>query len=197
MKRLIVYLLVGLGVLAFVAGCSKQPAQELSDAKAAIDATVADGAEKYANEDLKRLNDSLTAATDEISTQDKKFFKSYTKAKEMLAQLKADAETLKTEMPAKKEKAKNDALTVQTETTTAVAEAKALLAKAPRGKGSRADLEAMKADLAGLETSLAEVQTLISSEDYLAASEKAAAIKAKAAEVSEQINQAMEKTGEK
>ncbi|MEK6529030.1 MAG: DUF4398 domain-containing protein [Nitrospirota bacterium] len=197
MKRLIVYLLVGLGMFAFIAGCSKQPTQEISDAKAAVDATVADGAEKYATEDLKRLNDSLTAATDEISIQDKKFFKSYTKAKEMLAQVKADAETLKTEIPAKKEKAKNDALTVQTEATTAVADAKALIAKAPRGKGSRADLEAMKADLAGLETSLAEVQTLISSEDYLAASEKAAAIKAKAAEVSDQINQAMEKTGKK
>ena len=197
MKRLIVYLLVGLGLLAFVTGCSKQPTQELGDAKAAIDAAVADGAEKYATEDLKHLNDSLTAATDEISTQDKKFFKSYTKAKEMLAQVKADAETLKTEIPAKKEQAKNDALTVQTEATTAVADAKALIAKAPRGKGSRADLEAMKADLAGLETSLAEVQTLISSEDYLAASEKAAAIKAKAAEVSDQINQAMEKTGKK
>ncbi|RJQ55027.1 MAG: DUF4398 domain-containing protein [Nitrospiraceae bacterium] len=193
MKKLLLSLTVALTMLVVLVSCAKQPTQEMNDTKAAIDAVIAEGGDKYAAEEVKSLNDQLTAATDEVKVQDGKFFKNYDKAKEMLAKVKADSDALKAEIPARKEKAKNDAVASLEAATTAVSDAKAMLGKAPKGKGTKADIEAMRADIAGLEASLAEVQSLIDGEDYMAALDKANGIKDKAAEVSNQITMAMEK----
>jgi len=191
MKSVLRYSILGLVlVLIFVVGCSKPPTEELNSAKSAVDA-VAPEASKYVAEDVKKLNDDLQAAQNEIDA------KNYKKAKEILIKVKADADTLKATLPQKKEQAKNNAITAQDAAKTAVADAKALLTKAPKGKGSRADIEAMKADIKGLEESLPELQNLIDAEDYAVATEKANAIKEKAATVSDQINQALEKVGTK
>ncbi|MEW6416939.1 MAG: hypothetical protein AB1480_02325 [Nitrospirota bacterium] len=191
MKSVLRYSIIGLVlVLIFAVGCSKPPTEELNAAKSAVDA-VAPEASKYAAEDAKKLNDDLQAAQNEINA------KNYKQAKEILVKVKADAETLKTNLPQKKEEAKNNAIAAQDAAKTAVTDAKALLAKAPKGKGSKADIEAMKADIKGLEESLPEVQSLIDAEDYAVATEKANAIKDKAAAVSDQINQALEKVGAK
>lgn len=197
MKRLLLSLTVALTMLVVLTSCAKQPSQEINDAKAAIDAVIAEGGEKYANEEVKQMNDELTAAMDEVKVQDGKFFKNYDKAKEMLAKVKGSADTLKAEIPARKEKAKADATAALEAANIAVSDAKAMLAKAPKGKGSQADIEAMRADIAGLEASLAEVQSLIDGEDYMAAIDKANSARDKAAEVSNQITMAMEKTGKK
>jgi hypothetical protein len=191
MKSALRYSIVGLVlVLIFVVGCSKPPTEELNAAKSAVDA-VAPEASKYVAEDAKKLNDDLQAAQNEINA------KNYKQAKDILLKVKADAETLKTTLPQKKELAKNNAIAAQDAAKTAVTDAKALLAKAPKGKGSKADIEAMKADIKGLEESLPEVQSLIDAENYAVATEKANAIKEKAAAVSDQINQALEKVGAK
>lgn len=191
MKSVLRYLILELVlVLIFVVGCSKPPTEELNAAKSAVDA-VAPETSKYAAEDAKKLNDDLQAAQNEINA------KNYKQAKEILLKVKADAETLKTTLPQKKELAKNNAIAAQDAAKTTVTDAQALLAKAPKGKGSKADIEAMKADIKGLEESLPEVQSLIDAEDYAVATEKANAIKEKAAAVSDQINQALEKVGAK
>jgi len=191
MKSVLRYSIVGLVlVLIFAVGCSKPPTEELNAAKSAVDA-VAPEASKYVAKDVKKLNDDLQAAQNKINA------KNYKQAKEILVRVKADAETLKATLPQKKEEAKNNAIAAQDAAKTAVADAKALLAKAPKGKGSKADIEAMKADIKGLEESLPELQSLIDTEDYAAATEKANAIKEKAAAVSDQINQALEKVGAK
>ncbi|OGW45708.1 MAG: hypothetical protein A2Y66_01290 [Nitrospirae bacterium RBG_13_41_22] len=190
-------LLLGMLVIVLSAGCGKQPTEDITAAKSAVDAVISEGAEKYAPEDAKKINDGLTAAMEEIKTQDGKLMKDYSKAKEMLATVKADAETLKSGMAAKKEEAKNNAIATQEAAKTSVNEAKTILAKAPKGKGSKADIEALKADLKGLEDSLADVQSAMDTEDYAAATEKANSIKEKAAEVSSQVTQAMEKVGTK
>jgi DNA repair exonuclease SbcCD ATPase subunit len=174
-----------------ITGCSKPPTEELNAAKAAIDAAVSAGADKFAQEDLKKLNDDLQAANKEIEA------KEYKKAKEMLVKLKADAEALKAAIPEKKEKAKQNALTAEEEAKKAVEEAKSLLEKAPKGKGTKADIEAMKADLKGLEDSLAEIKSLIDGENYSGAIEKANSIKEKAGNVANQIKEALEKVGAK
>jgi len=159
----------------------------------AIDAVAQAGGNIYCQEEMKKLNDDLQVAMDEVNAQSKKLFKRYGKAKEMLAKVKTDADAVKALIPARKEEAKNAALAAQTEAKAAVDEAKALLEKAPKGKGTKADIEAMKADLAGLETMLTEVQTAIDGEDYFGAKDKALSIKEKAAAISEQINAAIAK----
>ncbi|MDP3297974.1 MAG: hypothetical protein Q8N09_10390 [Thermodesulfovibrionia bacterium] len=195
MKHLSKYLVVALALtlMVMLAACAKQPTQEMDAAKVAVDAAIAAGGDKYAKEEVKGLNDELTAATDEIKVQDGKFFKNYDKATEILAKVKANADTLTTEIPAKKEKAKNDAQAAIDAAKAAVNDAKALLAKAPRGKGTKADIEALRADVAGLEASITEAEGLMGTEDYMAASDKANGVKDKAAEVSSQISQAIEK----
>lgn len=193
MKRLLISLTLVLAMLVVLTSCSKQPTQEMGDAKAAIDAVIADGGEKYASDEVKALNDELTAAMDEVKVQDGKFFKNYDKAKEMLAKVKSSAETLNTEIPARKEKAKNDAIAALDAAKTAVSNANTMLAKAPKGKGTKADIEAMRADVAGIEAALSEAQGMIDGEDYLGATDKANGAKAKADEVADMISQAMAK----
>jgi len=190
-----VWSLVALNALValMLVGCGSQPAKEIQDTKAAVDAVAAEGGEKFAPAETKGVNDALNAAMEEVKTQDGKFFKSYDKAKELLAKAKSDAETLKSGLAAKKEQAKNEATTNLAAAGDAVKAAKAALAKAPKGKGAAADLEAMKGDLQGLEAALAEVQPLIDSQDYIAARDKAAGIKTKADEVSASVAAAMEK----
>lgn len=197
MKNTLKFLALSMVAIFLLAGCAKQPTEEINAAKASIDAVVAEGAQKFAAEGAKQLNDSMQAAQDEIKVQDGKTFKDYAKAKELLAKVKADAEALKAGLAAKKEEAKKNALAAQEAAQASVKEAKALLAKAPKGKGSKADLEAFKADLKGIEDSLTEVKSANDSEDYSAAIEKSNAIKDKAAAISDQIKKAMEKVGTK
>jgi hypothetical protein len=193
MKHFTKFLVLGIFAISLFTSCAKQPTEQIEAVKAAIAAAQAEGANVYAPEDLKKLNDSMQAAMDEITTQSKKFFKKFGPAKEMLAKVLADADALKAAIPAKKEAAKNAAIQAQTDAKTVLDEAKALLDKAPKGKGTKADIEAMKADLAGLETSFAEIQTAVDSQDYFGASGKAATIKEKAMAISDQVKAAMAK----
>jgi hypothetical protein len=195
MKRLLKYFTSGLLVMFILAGCAKQPTEDINAAQKAVEDAKAAGSEKYIPEDSKKMDDNLAAALNEIKAQDGKFAltRNYDKAKQMLAQAKADAEKLKTDVPSKKEEAKKNALAGQEEARASIKEAKALLAKAPMGKGARADIEALKGDIKGLEDSLPEVQQLIDKEDYVVALDKAKAIKEKADGVSNQIKEAMQK----
>ncbi len=191
-KTIMIMMLALVLGLSFL-GCSKMPEQLVTDTKASVDGVIAEGGEKYAKEEVNLINNDLTAAMDEIAVQEGKFFKNYDKAKEMYTQVKAKADALKAEIPARKEKAKTDAQAALDAATMAVADAKALLAKAPRGKGSMADLEAFNADVQGLESALTEAQGLMTSEDYFVALDKANGIKDKAAGISTQITEALEK----
>ena len=197
MKNMLKLLALSMVMIFLLVGCAKLPTEEINAAKASVDAVVAEGAQKFAAEDAKKLNDSMQAAQDEIKVQDGKTFKDYAKTKELLAKVKADAETLKAGLAAKKEEAKKNAAAAQEAAKASVADAKALLAKAPKGKGSKADIEALKADLKGIEDSMAEIKTANDSEDYNVAIEKSNAVKGKAAAISDQIKKAMEKVGTK
>lgn len=184
-----------LAVAALFAGCAKPPTQEMEGAKAAIDAAVAEGADKYAKEGLKALNDSWSAAEDEVKKQEGKLFKNYDNAKAMIAKVSSDAAVLKTEAVAAKEAARNAANEAAAAAKAAVDQAGALLDQAPMGKGSKADIEMMKADLAGLQGAIGEIDTLIASEEFLAASDRAQAVSAKAADISAQVQAAIDKAG--
>lgn len=197
MKKVLMMLFMALLVVAFVSGCAKKPETEIAGAKAAIDGVVADGGEKFAKDETKALQGALSAALAEVETQDKKFFKNFDEAKKQLAKITADAAALKADIPARKEKAKNDAVAAQGAAVTALDAAKSLLKKAPMGKDARADIEALKADIAGLDAEMANVATMIGSEDYFAAADKANLVSSKATEVSNQIKAAIEKFSKK
>ena len=192
MKNIIRLSLLGIVVVFIFASCSK-PQQAMDGAKAAIEAAKNEGADVYAAEELKTLEDSLSTAIDEVEIQSKKFFKSFGDSKDMLAQLTADAEALKASIPERKEKAKDEAMAMMEEAKASVEAAKAFLEKAPRGKGTKADIEAFTADLKGLEDSLIGVQGAIDGGDYFGALDSAKAINEKATSISEEIQKAIEK----
>jgi len=186
--------LVCVVVLVFMfSGCSSEPAQEISDATTAVEAAITEGADVYAADQARALKDDLQAAIDQGKANAGKLFGSNSEAVEKLAKIKAAAEELKASIPAKKEEAKNNAVTALEAAKTAIADAKALVETAPKGKGSKADIEAFTADLKALEDSLPEIQQAIDGESFFAAVDKCKPIAEKAAAISEQIKQAIEK----
>ena len=192
--KIVMKLMVLVLVAAFVlSACGTKPTKAIDDATATLEALAKDGADKYAPEEFKKLNDNLTAALDEIKGQEGKLFKKFGKANELLALVATDAEALKAALPAKIEAAKNAALALQTEAQTAVADAAALLKKAPMGKGTKADIDALKADLKGLTEATPQIQTALDAQDYIGAADQAKAIKDKAMSIVEQINAAIAK----
>jgi hypothetical protein len=197
MKTLTRTMLIMIAAVALLAGCAKPPEQELAASKASIDKAVAAGAETYCTQEIGKVKSDLAAAQKEIATQQEKFWKNFDNAKAMLIKVDADAKAAEALVAPRKEAAKQAAIAAEGEAKAALEEAKALLAKAPKGKGTRADIEAFKADLKGIEDSLPEIATLIASEQYFPAKDKADALKAKAADISAQITAAMEKTKKK
>jgi hypothetical protein len=194
MKKLLV-VLASLALVASLTACAKAPTEEVNATKGSLDAAVAEGAQQYTPEDYKMVADQLAAANAEIKVQEEKFFKNFDKAKQILAKAKADADALKGKVVARKEELKKAAIATMAQANTALAEAKALLAKAPKGKGSKADIEAMATDLAGVEAMIPEVQPMIDKGDFIGANEKANAILARINAVSAEVNAAIEKQG--
>lgn len=187
MKKVSAFGMMGLMLAFLMASCAKAPTQEMDAAKAAVEACKAEGADIFAQDEFKKLSDDLQAALDQVTA------KKYKEAKQALIKIAADADALKATIPAKKEQAKNEAMAAQQEARTALDEAKALLEKAPKGKGTKADIEAFTADLKGLEDSFPEIQAAIDNGDFFGAKDKAVAIKDKANSISEQIKAAIEK----
>lgn len=180
-------------LLAFLTHCGQKPAKEIDETTASVNTVISERLGKYSPEDEKKLKDAMAAAMDEIKVQEGKTFKNYDKAKQMFAEVKKSADEMKAALPAKKEQAKQSALAATEAAKAAVAEAKKLLAQAPKGKGTAADIEALKGDVKGTEDLLPEVQGLIDKEEYGAAVSKANAIKEKAAGITNQVQQALEK----
>jgi len=193
MKSTMRVLALAVIVMFAFTSCAKQPTQAMDAAKAAIMAVENAKGAVYAKDELNKLKNDLQAALDEVTAQSKKFFKKYGPAKEMLAKIVTDADAVKAQIPGRIAEAKTAAEAALNDAKAAYDGAKALLEKAPKGKGTKADIEAMKADLGGLETQLTEVQNAITAEDYFGAKDKAMAVKEKAAAITEQVQKAIDK----
>ncbi len=193
MKKAIKVLLVSMVAATLLSACASQPTEELNAAKSAIDAVVSEGAEKYTPDQMQSINLKLDQAVAEIKTQDSYTFSNYSLAKFTLSQVKEEADALKVKLAQRKEELKVAASTALTEAQAAVVEAKSMLDVAPQGKGSLADIEAMKSDVAGLETELETVAPQIDAGEYIVATEKAHAVAARAMTISNDIKAAQEK----
>lgn len=176
-------------------GCAKAPTSEIEATQKTVEATRAAGSADYLPAEDKALSDKLNTAMQEIKTQDEKMapFRNYEQAKKMLAEVRQQSEQLKTAGAQKKEEAKQQAAALQSEANQAVQKAKDLLAQAPKGKGSEADLAALNADVDALNESMPAVQQAIDKGDYRDAISKATPIKEKANAITAEVEQAIEK----
>jgi len=190
---LAISLIIGCGLL--FAACASAPTAEITATKAAVAAAQTDDVRTYAADSLKAAEDEMSKSLAEVQTQDGKFFMSrdYKGASTMLKSAKDLAEKAVSDAQANKAKAKSDAEAALAALPQSIEEAKKALAKAPKGKDTRADLEAMQNDLKVAEEALTEANTAMSNGQYKDALTKAESAKEKTSAITEQVQKALEK----
>lgn len=186
-----------LGLLVVLVGCAMPPDSELTAAKNALEEARNAGAADYVAEEFQAVQEDLQKAQEEITAQETRvsLARHYDKARELLGKAKAEAEKAKTDAVSAKEKAKGEAGTGFKEAQAALGQAKVVLARAPTGKGSRGDIEALKVRVRIAEDMLLNIKTMLDHGDYLDAKAMEQSVKETAATVSEQVKHAREKTG--
>lgn len=185
------------GVLALVLGlavmtvaCGAAPTADIDAAKAAVTAAVTAEAGDYAAAALKAAEDAQAALDAELKAQEGKWFKSYDKAKQLATDLKTAGEKAAADAATGKEKAKADATLAIADAKAALTEAEGLLAKAPKGKGSAADIAMYKTDLTAAATSVTEGEAALGNGKFLEALAKAESAKKAAATVKDAVEMA-------
>ena len=188
-------LVLALGTMLMA--CAEKPIQGTDSALQALQAAKQAGAEKYAPESLRVAEDEYQKAQEEIAAQDDTFVmtRNYDAANAILVKVVADAEKAKTEAIASRQLVKTEAEGAVVLAKTSLEEAKNQLAQAPTGKGTQADLQALRGDLQAAETTFAEIEAIMAMEDYIGVKAKAESVQTLAARVNEQVAQAIQKTG--
>jgi len=184
-----------LATVLLLAGCASKPDQEIAAAQKALEAARTAEADLYSADAYTAASDALKSAEAEIAAQDQKssFSRNYDRAKELLAQVKTQAESAASTAGANKEQVTTEAQTAQTEAQAAIDAAKEALAKAPKGKGTKADLEALQGDLTAAETSFGEAKASLDGGKFMDARNQFKAVKEKADAVAADIQQATQK----
>jgi hypothetical protein len=171
-------------------GCAKAPEQEMQQTQTAVKAAETAGAETYASDSYAKAQETYRQAEAEIQAQSEKTFKSYDKAKELLAQAETEAEQAATDAAAGKERMQGEAEAAIAQARTALDAAAQAVSVAPASKDAKADLEAMMADLDTLRGLLTEAETALAAEDFAGAKAKAEQVDQEAAAISADVLQA-------
>ncbi len=193
--RLGLILTLSLVASVFFFACASAPKEEIAATQAAIQAAQTDDVRTYAEDSLKDATDTMAKATAEVQTQDDKFALSrdYKAASDLLKQAKEKAAKAVTDAQANKAKAKSDAEALIASLTPMLADAKKALSTAPRGKDTKAELEALASDLKTAEEATAAASQAMSQEKFKDALAQAETAKAKATGVIDQVNAAKTK----
>ena len=139
----------------------------------------------------------MNTALAEVKTQDEKFVltRDYKPSLALLKTAKELVEKAQNDALANKAKAKADAELAVADLPATISEAYELLAKAPKGKDTKADLEAMQNDMKLAEAAAAEANSALAAEKYYDALAKANTAKDKSTSVIEQVKNARLKLG--
>ena len=182
------------GALLFFA-CASAPTEEITATRTAVTAAQTDDVRTYAPESLQAAEDMLSKAMAEVQTQDGKFALSrdYKAASDLLKQAKDLTAKAESDAQANKAKAKADAETIIAGLTQLFADAKKALATAPRGKDTKAELEAMQNDLKAAEEASVAATQAMTQEKFNDALAQAKAAKDKADLIIQQVQAAKEK----
>ena len=197
MGRKLFVFVVAVGMAVMTAACGSPPQAAVDAAKVSLDQAATAGAGEYAPAALQTAQDAQAALDAELKVQDGKWFKSYAKAAELAAAAKSAGDAAVTAATEGKAKAQAEATTALEGAKALLAETQALLEKAPKGKGTAADLEAMKTDLATAATAITEGEAELGGERFMAAKAKAEAATATTTTVKTAIETAMAAKGQK
>jgi hypothetical protein len=158
--------------LAVIVGCSSPPKEDIDAANSSLEAARTAGAQDYAAESLQAAEQAKQQLDDELKVQDDKFFKSYTRAKELAASARTAADKAAQDAATGKETMKQEVGTAIQNARAELTAVREQLAKAPKGKGTAADLATLTADLDGVDTALNEAQAAYDGERYAEAKTK-------------------------
>ncbi|MDZ7344443.1 MAG: DUF4398 domain-containing protein [candidate division KSB1 bacterium] len=193
--KLLLFALSMMVLSVLLVACAKAPQQEIEAAKAALEAAKTAEADRYAADLYNAAKDSLDAALAEVEAQNAKFAltRNFDKAQKWLQSAITAANAAKEAVAANKEQIRAEAQDLWNQAKAAVAEVKALMAKAPKGKEGKQVLEQMQSEISGVEASLAEAETALNNGDFLTARDKAKAGLEKATALKDELNQAISK----
>ena len=197
MKNKVFFYVLSLGVMILIAsGCQKVPQAQLDLAKAALDSAKTVQADRYLPAEFNAIQDTFNLAVTSIETiKSQSFWKrNYKDAAAQLERVKANADIVITNTAAKKEEVKKLAEAAIVEVNALIAEDKALIKKAPKGKEGKAALEAIQADLTAIETTVTEASGILATGDYLTANDKLTAAKDKALSIKAELQAAIDKS---
>jgi len=194
-------ILVTLPILALLilAGCSKAPVAEIQTADAAIQKAATAEAETYAPEAYRIASDTLNAAKAAKAEQDGKFalFRSYGKSKALFVSAAALADKAAQAAEAEKERMRQELMGKMTQAEELMAAAATALETAPKGKGTKADIELIKSDLASVKNAYTQVKADIDAGRYMVVKSKLETLMAQTNNIIAEIEAAKAKVGKK
>jgi hypothetical protein len=161
-KRRVLMTIAGVSFAAMMVGCSKAPEQELSAAKAMLDSARVVEADKYMTTFYSAAQDSLKEAIAEIEKQNgaPPIVRSFDRAKALLISTSALAQNARMKAQEEKQRIQAEVDTMLKEVPGMVAETRALLSQAPKGKDGKAALDAIGTEISAVESSLSDAQSM-------------------------------------
>jgi hypothetical protein len=177
MKRFsLIAIVVSAGLFFMLAGCAKEPVQEVAGSQSAVAAAKAAGADKYIAKEYYAVEEALKQALAEVQKQKiaNPLSRNYEKAKASLASVSATATTLKEKAAAEKAKVQAELETALAKLNSSAAEAKELLKKAPKkGKDAKAMVEAKTKEIETAAAKATDILALKTSGEFIAARDAA------------------------
>ncbi|MBU0507589.1 DUF4398 domain-containing protein [bacterium] len=197
-SRILVVLAVA-ATLLFI-GCAKPPEMEITAASTAMQTLREAEAELYIPQDYKMAMDTLNAANAAKTEADGKFalFRSYKTAKNLYVSAETLAKSATEKARAEKERVRMAVMAMLEQATVRLGEADTALAKAPVGKGNKAEIELIKTELAAVRTALDDAKRDTDTGKYLVAQSKLKSVMDRTARVQQELATATaKKTGGK
>jgi hypothetical protein len=198
MRKLLTFSVLAI-CLVTLAGCAKEPVEAIDAARAAIQKAKTAQADVYAQASLSQAESSMKALEAELEAQQKKFalFRKYDVALQTATETAAAAEKAVTDAEATKARMKSEATAMLAETRTLITQLNEMIAAAPQGKDSAADLKMIQADVQGIETTLGQVDAALAEGRFQDALNRAQAANRQVKEIQAEIQAAMQATGKK
>ena len=181
--------LCGLVCLIFIIGCGEAPVEQIAGAKDAIERAKVAEAETYAADAYKMAADTLQVALAAKQQADSKFklLRNYKETERLIARVEVLANEAASKAHAEKERMKLEIADLLSSARAVVDSAQVAIQKAPKGKGSKAEIELMKSELAAANAALTEAQADFEADRLAPAKAKLQAAMEKARRISGEI----------
>lgn len=188
MKKVLFISALIAGVFVLV-GCAAEPTEKITAANDAYQRASAPEVAEYAPDSVNAATEVKSKLDAELHAQNDKLgiFRKYDQTAELAAQLKSTSESAVTSANTAKEKARTEASAAIADARRAVEEARSLLAEAPAGKGTQADVVLLKSDLDGVDSSLKGADDDLQAGRYKEARSKADTARQSAEDVKNQV----------